>query len=142
MPCCSPLKQETAVGLSDIAAGLLHIGSSEQAFLAEHYLGCVTWKIRARPPICESISMSSPILPRRRIQHGCGQSPKTGCIARIRNRQAWELWKASSGFCAAEESDEALFTAVRGASRASKDTGESKFGAFVGPLEEFLSMPR
>jgi hypothetical protein len=30
-------EQETAVGLSDIAAGLLHIGSSEQAFLAEHY---------------------------------------------------------------------------------------------------------
>ena len=29
-----------------------------------------------------------------------------GCIERIRNRPAWESWKASSGFCAAEESDE------------------------------------
>jgi hypothetical protein len=52
MPCCSPLKQETAVGLSDIAAGLLHIGSSEQAFLAEHYLGCVTWK-----DLCEAADL-------------------------------------------------------------------------------------
>jgi hypothetical protein len=30
-------EQETPVGSSDISAGLLHIGSSEQAFLAEHY---------------------------------------------------------------------------------------------------------
>jgi hypothetical protein len=37
-------EHETAVSLTDIADGLPHMSSSEQAFLAEHYLGCVTWK--------------------------------------------------------------------------------------------------
>jgi hypothetical protein len=45
-------EQETAVGLSDIAAGLPHMNSSEQAFLAEHYLGCVTWK-----ELCEAAKL-------------------------------------------------------------------------------------
>ena len=36
-------EEETTLSLSDLAAGLPHLSSSEQAFLAEHYLGCVTW---------------------------------------------------------------------------------------------------
>lgn len=37
-------EHETDVEVADITAGLPHMTSSEQLFLAEHYLGCVTWQ--------------------------------------------------------------------------------------------------
>ena len=37
-------EHDTAVEVADIIAGLPHMTSSEQMFLAEHYLGCVTWQ--------------------------------------------------------------------------------------------------
>jgi hypothetical protein len=36
-------ERETHVEVADITGGLPHMTSSEQMFLAEHYLGCVTW---------------------------------------------------------------------------------------------------